>query len=212
MNKPKIVIIDYAVGNLFSVYNTCNSIGYTATVTSDIKEILKADAVILPGVGAFGDAMANLDRLGLIPAIKESIDSGKPFLGICLGLQLLFTKSFEFGEHAGLDIIPGSVERFPEQLNGRNIKVPHIGWNKIDIKKESGTFEHVNSGAYVYFVHSYYVKPDDSAIVATTTTYQGVPFCSSIEYENVFATQFHPEKSGKAGIQIYNNWLSSITN
>ena len=189
----KAVIIDYGMGNLFSVKLACEKVGLEAVISNKPEDILVAAALILPGVGAFGDAMANLKKLGLIEPIKKCIDSGKPFLGVCLGMQLLMTESEEFGKHKGLDIIKGKVKKFPAGID----KVPQVGWNQI-----------VPSGEYMYFVHSFYCVPEDKSIVLSQTNYAGLDYCSSLQKKNVFACQFHHEKSGKTGLTIYKNFAN----
>jgi glutamine amidotransferase len=192
-----IAIIDYGMGNLRSVQKAFESLGLDARVTRSPQVIGDAGHVVLPGVGAFGDCMANLERYELVEPIRRAIQSGKPFLGICLGLQLLFTESEEFGVHRGLGIVTGKVRRFP----AAGLKVPHMGWNVIRITKPSPPLEGVDSGAFVYFVHSYYVDPDDRSVICTETEY-GTPFASSIGRDNLFACQFHPEKSQTVGLSI----------
>jgi glutamine amidotransferase len=206
-----IAIIDYGMGNLRSVHKAFEHLGFDAIVTRDKKKIASASKVVLPGVGAFKDCMKNLTELDLIEPIIKSIRSGKNFLGICLGLQLLFTESEEFGKHKGLNVIPGKVIRFPEKILGRKklkegetvaaLKIPQIGWNQIKKKKEVPFLKEVPDESYVYFVHSYYVVPKDKKVIATTTDY-GVEFTSSIYTDNIFATQFHPEKSQTVGLEI----------
>ena len=201
----KVSIIDFKVGNIFSVVQACNEIGLSVEVTSDYNTILSSDGVILPGVGAFGDAMLNLEEQNLIITIKDFVKTGKPFMGICLGLQLLFTHSEEFGDHKGLDIIKGSVKKFDNSKD----KVPQIGWNKIyksnnDWKKTP--LKSIINTEYMYIVHSYFVKPQDKSIILTNTNYSELEYCSSIKKDNIFATQFHPEKSGEKGLEIYRNW------
>ncbi|HYA85544.1 MAG TPA: imidazole glycerol phosphate synthase subunit HisH [Nitrospirota bacterium] len=195
-----IAIIDYGMGNLRSVQKGFERMGHEAVVTSDAKSILSASKVVLPGVGAFPDCMRNLLEYGLIDVVHESISSGKPFLGICLGLQLLFTESEEFGISKGLDIIKGRVIRFkgPEFSN---LKIPHMGWNSIAIKRRAPALQDVPDDSYVYFVHSFHVVPDDRSVIATSTLY-GFEFVSSIWKDNVFAVQFHPEKSQALGLSI----------
>jgi imidazole glycerol-phosphate synthase subunit HisH len=216
--KKKIVIIDYQLSNLFSVKNACASVGFQASISSDKTEILDADAAILPGVGAFADAMLNLNKLNLINPIKEFINSGRKFMGICLGLQLLFSVSEEFGEHKGLDIIKGKVVRFSNFSVGdeKKTRVPNIGWNrifkankKINIWKQT-PLKNLKEGEFMYFVHSYYVVPEDNTDILSITTYGNIKYCSSIFRDNLFAVQFHPEKSGIEGIKIYKDWISSI--
>jgi glutamine amidotransferase len=202
-----ITIIDYGMGNLRSVQKGFEKVGFAARVTSDPRDLSAADKLVLPGVGAFRDCMANLVDGGFVEPIKAHVASGRPFLGICLGLQLLFSESEEFGLHKGLDIIPGRVVRFPADLRvaGENLKVPHMGWNQISIRRPSPILKGVADDASVYFVHSYYVVPDDPEVVATVTDY-GIPFCSSIWRDNVMATQFHPEKSQQVGLTILRNF------
>jgi len=202
-----IAIIDYGMGNLRSVQKGFEKVGFDAVVTSDPKVLLEAERVVLPGVGAFRDCMNNLEQGGFIDPILKVIQDGKPFLGICLGLQLLFTESEEFGRHRGLNVIPGQVLRFPEGMAeaGEGLKVPHMGWNQLAIKRTPPAFEGVEQGTNVYFVHSYYVKPDDYAVVAATTSY-GIEFCSAIWRDNIVATQFHPEKSQDKGLAILKNF------
>lgn len=209
-----IAIIDYGMGNLRSVQKAFEAVGHRAVVTRDRGVIDDASHVVLPGVGAFADCMANLDRYGLIDPIRRAISQGKPFLGICLGLQLLFTESEEFGIHKGLDIVQGRVTRFPlasadSQVKPSEgvqpLKVPHMGWNSLTIKTAAPPLKGVTPGAYVYFVHSYVVEPRDPSVISTVTEY-GITFASSIWRENVFACQFHPEKSQSVGLHIIRNF------
>lgn len=202
-----IAIIDYGMGNLRSVQKGFERMGHEAVVTSDAKTILSASKVVLPGVGAFPDCMRNLEEYGLIDAVRKSIASGKPFLGICLGLQLLFTESEEFGISKGLGIIKGRVVRFkgpafsnPQSAIG-NLKVPHMGWNSLSIKRRAPALVDVPDGSHFYFVHSFHVVPEDKSVIATTTEY-GMEFVSSIWKDNIFAAQFHPEKSQALGLAI----------
>ncbi|MGE5709313.1 MAG: imidazole glycerol phosphate synthase subunit HisH [Nitrospira sp.] len=197
-----IAIIDYGMGNLRSVSKAFETVGHRAAVTRDAKVIGNASHVVLPGVGAFGDCMANLERYDLIEPIRSTIQSGKPFLGICLGLQLLFTDSEEFGVHKGLDIVPGRVRKF---VLDPSLKVPHMGWNQVDMKRACPLFDGIADGSNWYFVHSYFVDPADPTVAATTTTY-GVPFVSSIWRDNVVACQFHPEKSQSVGLRLIKNF------
>ena len=200
-----IAVIDYGMGNLRSVEKAFQAIGAQVIVTHDRNLILNADSIVLPGVGSFKDCMNNLQKLKLIDPIRESIDNGKPFLGICLGLQVLFDESEEYGPVAGLGILAGKVVRFPNKIsetkNGPLIKVPHMGWNKILVKKTDSLFETVETTPYFYFVHSYYVVPEDPDIVATVTHY-GIEFVSGIQYKNIYAFQFHPEKSQTLGLSL----------
>jgi glutamine amidotransferase len=195
-----IAIIDYGMGNLRSVQKGFERMGREAVVTRDPRTILDAGKVVLPGVGAFPDCMRNLEEYGLIDAVQKSIASGKPFLGICLGLQLLFTESEEFGISKGLDIMKGRVVRFkgPEF---KDLKIPHMGWNSISIKRRPPAMQDVPDGSHVYFVHSFHVVPEDRGVIATTTNY-GIDFVSSIWKDNIVAVQFHPEKSQALGLTI----------
>jgi glutamine amidotransferase len=202
-----IAIIDYGMGNLRSVQKGFEKIGSEAVVTADPQVVLEAERVVLPGVGAFADCMTNLEQAGFVEPILKIIAQGRPFLGICLGLQLLFTESEEFGIHKGLNVIPGRVRRFPEGMveADEKLKVPHMGWNQISFRGRPPAFEGIDEGANVYFVHSYYVQPDDEAVIATTTGY-GINFCSAIRKDNIVATQFHPEKSQSVGLRILKNF------
>jgi glutamine amidotransferase len=196
-----VAIIDYGAGNLHSVKNALEFLGAECIVTSDRDEILSADHVILPGVGAFGDAMKSLEERGLKEVVRSAADGGRPFLGICLGLQLLFESSEESPGVEGLGIFKGSVARIPET----GLKIPHMGWNNIRLKKESKILPSDNP--YVYFVHSYYIKPENNDIVSASTEY-GAELDVAVERGNVFATQFHPEKSGSVGMEILKNFLA----
>ena len=202
----KVSIIDYDGGNLFSVVQACKSIGLDATITSDYNEILNSHGLILPGVGSFPYAMKMLKKKNLINPIKDFISSNKPFMGICLGFQLLFSQSEEFENCNGLDVVRGTVRKF--DFNNKNIKVPQIGWNKIYNKNgwNNSSLKNIKQEEYMYFVHSYYVDPLDKSNILTNTKYEGFEYCSSIKKNNIFATQFHPEKSGNSGIEIYRNW------
>ena len=202
-----IAIVDYDMGNLKSVQKAFEAVGHLAAVTRDPKAIADASHVVLPGVGAFGDCMRNLERYGLVEPVTKAIAAGKPFLGICLGFQLLFSESEEFGTHRGLGVIPGKVVRFPSNGSPAHLKVPHMGWNAIAIGKRPPVLEGVPDGAFMYFVHSYYVVPDDRAVACTMTDY-GTPFVSSIARDNIFACQFHPEKSQAEGLKIIRNFGS----
>ncbi len=200
-----IAIIDYDMGNLKSVHKAFESVGHRATVTRDPKVIADASHVVLPGVGAFGDCMRNLERYGLVGPVLGALRAGKPFLGICLGFQLLFSESEEFGTHRGLGVIPGRVVRFASGGSAIPMKVPHMGWNSIAIGKGSPVLDGVPNGAFMYFVHSYFVVPDDQSVACTMTDY-GRPFVSSVARDNIFACQFHPEKSQSAGLRIIRNF------
>lgn len=215
LKKPKVAIVDYRLSNLFSVQQACNRVGLDTKITSDKAYVNKADAVILPGVGAFGDAMENLDKLDLIDTIRRHIGLGKPFMGVCLGMQLLFDESEEFGYHKGLGVLPGKVRKF-KPINTEKIRVPQIGWNQIyyppknSCRWKKTPLENINHYEFVYFVHSYYVVPKDKKVILSLTNYSGVEYCSSLCSQNVFAVQFHPEKSGKMGIRIYKTWAKQI--
>jgi len=195
-----IALIDYGMGNLGSVHKALLRVGCRAEITDDPDQISRAEAVVLPGVGAFDDCVKNLVDRGLDVAVKDSVNDGKPFLGICLGLQMLFDSSEEGGKYPGLGIVPGKVVRFTHDL-----KIPQIGWNQISIRKPAPHFAGVADGSWVYFVHSYYVVPEDDSVVATVTNY-GYDFVSAIWRDNVFATQFHPEKSQAVGLKILENF------
>ena len=200
-----IAIVDYDMGNLKSVHKAFESVGHRAAVTRDPQAIADASHVVLPGVGAFGDCMRNLERHGLVEPVLGAIRAGKPFLGICLGFQLLFSESEECGTHRGLGVIPGRVVRFASGASPTPMKVPHMGWNSIAIGKRSPVLDGVPDGAFMYFVHSYYVVPDDRSVACTMTDY-GRPFVSSIARDNIFACQFHPEKSQSEGLRIIRNF------
>lgn len=197
-----LAIIDYGMGNLRSVQKGFEKVGCQATVTNDPAVLAAADKVVLPGVGAFEDAMQELRRRELVEPICSAVASGKPFLGICLGLQLLFEVGFENGAHEGLGILPGKVVRFELPAE---YKVPHMGWNQLSIRRPSPLLAGLKEGTYAYFVHSYYVVPRDSAVIATETSY-GTPFTSMVWRDNLYATQFHPEKSQADGLQMLRNF------
>ena len=201
-----IAIIDYGMGNLRSVQKGFEAVGAEAIVTSDSKKILSARSVVLPGVGAFKACMDNLEKFDLIDTVKKSAQSGKPFLGICLGLQLLFSQAEEFGSVSGLGILKGKVVGFKDAPNsGDPLKIPHMGWNNVEVKPSHPLFDSVPNQSYFYFVHSYYVVPEDRATVATTTNY-GIEFVSGIHHENIHAFQFHPEKSQQLGLTVLKNF------
>lgn len=199
-----IAIIDYDAGNIKSVEKALQYLGEEAVITRDRDEILKSDKVILPGVGAFGDAMEKLKQYGLVETIHEVVDRQIPFLGICLGLQLMFESSEEAPGVEGLGLLPGKILRIPKK-NG--MKIPHMGWNDLSIKKDARLFAGLEEHPYVYFVHSYYLQADDPSIVAATTEY-GVTIHASVEKDNIFACQFHPEKSSIVGLQILKNFIA----
>lgn len=197
-----IAIIDYDAGNLKSVEKALVSLGEEVVVSGDSSVIMEADKVILPGVGSFGDAMNNLDHFNLVDTIKNVIAGGKPFLGICLGLQLLFERSEETPGAEGLSVLPGEILRIP---NKDGLKIPHMGWNSLEINPKSKLFNGIENNSYVYFVHSYYLKARDEAIVAASTEYS-THIHAAVEKNNVFACQFHPEKSSDVGLRILKNF------
>jgi len=205
----EVAVVDYGMGNLRSVAKALERVGAKVSVTSDPDEIRASRKIVLPGVGAFADAVKELKSRDLWDLLKGEIERGKPYLGICLGLQLLFTVSFEDGEHSGMGLLPGKVIRFPEPApdvtSGPRLKVPHIGWNQIHRLREPPLLVDVPEGSYFYFVHSYYVLPDDSQVTAATTRY-GTDFVSMVWRQNLFGTQFHPEKSQKWGLKIMENF------
>ncbi len=196
-----IAIIDYGAGNLRSVVNAIGRLGYRAEITRDPGEVLSAQAVILPGVGAAADTMENIKRLGLVGPIGQLIAEGRPFLGVCIGLQILFTGTEEGGWHECLGVIPGRVKKLPSGL-----KIPHMGWNQVKQRRSHPIFDGIPDEANFYFVHSYYVEPEDKSLVAGETDY-GLPICSVIARGNLIGTQFHPEKSGEFGLRMYDNFI-----
>ena len=198
------VIIDYGAGNLRSVHNAVSKLGYNAKISRAPEDVLSADAVILPGVGAGADTMAALDKMSLVRPIKQYVAEGRPFLGICIGMQVLFTGTKEGGWHECLGIIRGGVVRLPEGL-----KIPHMGWNQVSQKVKHPIFTGIPDNANFYFVHSYHVSPDDKKLIAGETEY-GVAFPSLIIQDNLIGTQFHPEKSGDTGLKIYDNWFRLV--
>ena len=197
-----IAIIDYDAGNVKSVEKAIEHLGYSAKLTRDRQDIMNADSVILPGVGAFGDAMNRLSEYDLVPVIKDVVSQNTPFLGICLGLQLMFDSSEESPGAQGLSLLPGKVIRIPD----KGLKVPHIGWNSLDYPNAGRLFEGVPEQSYVYFVHSYYLQADDPSIVTATTEY-AAHIHASVEKGNIFATQFHPEKSSDVGLKMLENFM-----
>lgn len=208
----KIVIVDYSLGNMFSVQQAFAFHGIEAIITADKKIIESADAIVLPGVGAFGEAMNNLNSTGLTETIKEFVTKGKPFLGICLGMQLLFESSDEFGSTAGLGIIKGKIKKF--QFADKKVHVPQMAWNNI-IEPVKGRWkntvlEGIANNEFMYFVHSFYSEPENTDDVLCLTNYEGFEYCSAVNKANVTATQFHPEKSADEGLKIYKNWIEKI--
>lgn len=200
-----IAIIDYGAGNLMSVKKALDFIGAENEITMDAEKIKNASHVILPGVGSFGDAMASMQERGLVETVKAAALSGKPFLGICLGLQLLFEHSDESPEAVGLGILKGNISFIPRDMG---LKVPHIGWNSVEINENSRLFKGIPNESYFYFVHSYYLNGADKKIVAATADY-GVSVECAVEHGNLFATQFHPEKSGEIGLKLLKNFLET---
>lgn len=213
VRSPRVAIIDHGLGNLFSVKHACEHVGIRADITSERKTILAADAVILPGVGAFGDAMDTLHRLDLVAVLRDIAASPKPLVGVCLGVQLLMTESYEFGHHRGLGIIEGPVVRFDHpKKDERELKVPQICWNRIDRRApwEGTLLDGIVDGEYMYFVHSFYVQPQDPSVVLSATRYGHIEFCSSLRKGSVFACQFHPERSSMQGLRMYRNLAAQI--
>tara|TARA_B100000575_G_C23138318_1_gene661840 strand:- start:2881 stop:3522 length:642 start_codon:yes stop_codon:yes gene_type:complete len=212
MNK-KVVIIDYELGNLFSVLQACQHVGLNAVITNEIKLINGADAIILPGVGAYGVAMEKLIKLNLVNPLLDFAASGRPFLGICLGMQLLFSKSYEYGEHIGLNIIPGEIHSF-RNTNNKLLKVPQIQWNLITQFRnkswEESILSNIPNSTFMYFVHSYYCSPKTKTNILSKTIYGGLEYTSAIQSKNIMGVQFHPEKSSKYGLEIYNNFSKMI--
>ena len=217
----RVVIVDYGMGNLFSVQNACRYFGMDAAISTSRDDISKAHAVILPGVGAFGNAVSSLKKLDLFNFLIDVALSGKPFIGICLGLQLLMEKSSEFGEQNGLGIVKGSVIHFNNSTATarKPFNIPQVGWNRIfhhekgaDNYWKGSLLEGLKDGDFMYFVHSFYVVPDDLGIILSKTFYGNAEFCSSLRYKNIFACQFHPERSGLAGLNVYKNISKFINN
>ena len=219
--KPSVALIDYGMGNLFSIQQASRVAGLEGRITSDRKDVLAADAVILPGVGAFGVAMERLRALDMVAVLHDVAESGKPLVGICLGMQLLMSESYEFGHHVGLGVFEGSVVRFENPMEGeKTLKVPHVGWSRIFPPNPEGApaesrceypvwqgslLKSVSHGEYMYFVHSYFVKLADPSLVLAETRHGQIEFCSALRRRNVFGCQFHPERSSQAGLQVYHN-------
>ena len=200
-----IGIVDYGVGNLFSLKSSLNSLNVDCSITADKDKLASCDGIILPGVGAFEDAVNKLKNNGLDIFVKDFVKGGRKILGICLGMQLLFDKSFEYGEHKGLGLIPGDVIPLVNRI-GKGYKIPHMGWNSLDIRKSDGILSKVNNGDYVYYVHSYYAETDAKYITATSE-YGKIDVTASVQSGNVYGTQFHPEKSGKVGLEILEQFV-----
>lgn len=219
MSAPRVAIVDCGLGNLYSVRRACVQAGLDAVVSDAREEIERAEGLVLPGVGAFGDAMTTLQRLQLVEPLRRAVAEGRPLLGVCLGMQLLMSQSREFGTHEGLGLVEGTVERFPDpRQDGRLLKVPSVGWNGIHpppgrtaAEAWSGTpVEGLDAGTAMYFVHSYVVKPARADGVLTTTRYGDVEYCSGLRVGNVVAFQFHPERSGADGLRIYAGWARTL--
>ncbi len=205
--KCLVGIVDYQMGNLRSVQKAIEKIGGQAIISSDQNTLSKVSHLVLPGVGAFGDAMAELEKRGLIPFLQDWATTGKPFLGICLGMQLLFDSSDEGGQHNGLGILPGKVVRFDRTGQDASFKIPHMGWNQVEsVCPEDPMLASITGNPYVYFVHSYYVRPDNEDVIWLRADY-GQPFCAAVRRGNLLATQFHPEKSQRDGLQLIANFL-----
>ena len=202
-----VAIIDYGMSNLHSVQAACHKVGLSSVITADAEQILDEKIAILPGVGAFGEAMSHLSDSKLDKCIRRFVESGRPFIGICLGLQLLFESSEEFGNHSGLGLIKGSVRKFRFNMTGdTRYPVPQVGWNRVHQNGSSwqdSLLRNNRSGDFMYFVHSYFVEPEDEKVVLATTTYGDQEYCSVLQHNNIFATQFHPEKSGTTGMKVY---------
>jgi glutamine amidotransferase len=203
-----IGVVDYGMGNLRSVSKALESLGFRNVVSGDAGELSRCRGIVFPGVGAFRDCIGNVARQGLLPFLREYLASGRPFLGICVGMQLLFAESEEFGRHEGIGFFPGKVVRFPADMRmpgGQALKVPHMGWNGVEILAEHPVLRGIPSGTYFYFVHSYYAAPENPADTACRTTY-GVPFAAAVARGNRIAVQFHPEKSQAAGLRLLGNF------
>ena len=203
-----ITIIDYEMGNLRSVEKAFEKLGHAARVSSNPADLENTDKIVLPGVGAFRDCINNLRAGGFVEPLLKHVESGKPLLGICVGMQMLFDESEEFGRHQGLGLVPGKVVRFPAGMEeaGERLKVPHMGWNTIQIKQDAPIFKGTAEGSYVYFVHSYYCSADNQDDVAASCRYGEVEFCAAIWRDNIMSTQFHPEKSQDIGLNIFKNF------
>lgn len=207
-----IAVIDYGLGNLRSVAKALEAVGAQVKVTAGAKDIDSAAAIVLPGVGAFKSAMENLERLDILPALLKVVKQGRPFLGICLGLQVLFSESEEHGRHKGLGLLEGKVKKFPA-----GVKIPHMGWNSVEVTSHKSQVTSINAqlfrdvpqGSYFYFVHSYYVQPQDKTLIAATTVY-GREFTSAIHKDNIWGLQFHPEKSAELGLKILENFYRDV--
>lgn len=211
MGGKRVVVLDYGAGNLRSVARAVQHVGFEPDVTADPRALDRAEAVVMPGVGAAANTMRHLQEGGFVEPLREYFREGRPFLGICMGLQVLLTVSEEGGEHACLDIVPGRVRRFDraghDPRSGGELKVPHMGWNRVEQLREHPVFSGIPNGSHFYFVHGYYPDPEDSSVVIGRTEY-GVSFASVIARDGLVATQFHPEKSGQVGLQLYRNFFT----
>jgi imidazole glycerol-phosphate synthase subunit HisH len=213
MKRNYVAIIDHGMGNLHSILGACRYVGLEARITNDPATLSSASLAILPGVGAFGEAVNRLEKLGLKKAIREFIDTGKPFVGICLGMQLLFQESTEFGRYSGLGLIEGTVERFRFEKSNSDLRIPHMGWNKItfpSIDWKTSLLSENSSEDFMYFVHSYFVRPTRREVVLAETTYGSHKFCVAVQVNNITGFQFHPEKSGEKGLQIFHKMKTLI--
>ncbi len=209
----KIVIVDYGLGNLFSIKQALSAAGADAIFSSKAEDLENCDGILLPGVGAFADAMMRLKELNLVSVIQKAAHRGQPILGVCLGLQLLFDKSHEFGEHQGLGLIPGEVVKFPAQFEKVELKVPFIGWNQLHLTengKNKSILSTLPDKTKIYFVHSYYASPKSETEVLAYCKYQGFAFPAAVRYKNTIGIQGHPEKSSTEGLEIYKNWVLSL--
>jgi imidazole glycerol-phosphate synthase subunit HisH len=210
---PKVAIVDYALGNLYSIKHACERVGLESIITSSKDEIMHADGIILPGMGAYGDAMQTLHKLDLVAVLRDYAASDRPLIGICLGIQLLLSESHEFGKHKGLGIIEGAVIPLDHPHEGdRQLKIPQVGWNQIHPSRSwnDTPLKDIPENEYMYFVHSFIPQPKDTSAVLATTNYGGMEFCSSIQQKNIFACLFHPERSGIQGLKIYKNIARQI--
>lgn len=213
--SARVAIVDYDMGNLLNVQRACTHVGLSAEITASRDDVERADAVLLPGVGAFRDAIAKLHELGLVEPLRARAGRGQLLVGICLGLQLLFEESEEFGRHEGLGLLPGRVVRFPNELGGARLKVPHVGWSPVLAGSQPWTatpLEGITDGEPMYFVHSYYAVPSTEDIVLSRSRYGSLEFCSAVRKGSVLAFQFHPERSGPAGIRMYEALSRLIAN
>lgn len=213
-HAPRVQIVDYRLGNLFSIQQACRRVGMDAFVSASAESLKQVDGIILPGVGAFGNAMDSLRQLRLLDPLRGAVEAGTPLMGICLGMQLLFQESEEFGQHEGLGLLPGTIRRIPEQIvAGRKLRVPNVGWNHVYFAPHATDLalrEGVPDGAYFYFVHSFYADPAEPSDCLTTTQYGRIRYCSAVRRGNILGVQFHPEKSAQVGLRFYENWAQSL--